>query len=188
MCKSEEFNLRSYLGGRRSASKRSLKDPGPSTKHLYEILKLACRTPDYGSLTPWRFVVVRSSAVRELEMKLQDSLHPKPFAGAEQPRIFFDTPCLVVVIGCNQTHEKITSYEQDLSVGAVCMNLLHAANAYGYDGVWLTGKVAKDPVFLNEMGVKLEEKVAGIVHLGSSTDIREDRPRPDVASLSQDYS
>ena len=68
------------------------------------------------------------------------------------------------------------------------MNLLHAANSYGYGGVWLTGKVAKDPVFLNEMNVKSDEKVAGIIYLGSTTDVREDRPRPDVASLAQDYS
>ena len=188
MSKSQEINLQSYFGTRRSASKRSLKGPGPSTEHLHEILKLACRTPDYGNLTPWRFVIVRSSAVQALERKVQDSFHPNPVAGSEQPQIFFETPCLVVVIGCNKPHEKITRYEQDLSVGAACMNLLHAANAYGYGGVWLTGKVAKDPVFLNEMKVKSGEKVAGIIYLGSTTDAREDRPRPDVASLSQDYS
>jgi len=187
MSKSEEFNLRSYFGARRSASKRSLKEPGPSAEHLHEILQLACRTPDYGSLTPWRFVIVRSSDVQALEAKVQSSFQPNPVPGTEQPRIFFDTPCLVVVIGCNKPHEKITNYEQDLSVGAVCMNLLHAANAYGYDGVWLTGKVSKDPVFLSEMKVKAEEKVAGIIYLGSTTDDREDRPRPDVASLTQHY-
>ena len=187
MSKSEEINLRSYFGARRSASKRSLKGPGPSTQHLHEILKLACRTPDYGNLTPWRFVIVRSPALQALETKVQDSLHPNSTSGTDRPQIFFDTPCLVVVIGCNKPHEKITDYEQDLCVGAVCMNLLHAVNAYGYDGVWLTGKVAKDPVFRNEMNLQADEKVAGIIYLGSTTDVREDRPRPDISSLAQDY-
>ncbi len=188
MSNSHKSDLQSYFSTRRSASKRSLQGPGPSADQLREILKLASRTPDYGNLTPWRFVIVRSSAVQALEEKIQDSLHPKDPSGTEQPKLFFDTPCLIVVIGCNKPHEKITHYEQDLSVGAVCMNLLHAANSYGYGGVWLTGKVAKDPVFLTEIKVSSEEKVAGIIYLGSTDDLREDRARPDVSSLVQEYS
>jgi nitroreductase len=37
---------------------------------------------------------------------------------------------------------RIPAWEQDLSAGAVCMNLLHAAHTLGFAGTWLTGWAA----------------------------------------------
>ena len=188
MSDTQKTDLQMYFHTRRSSNKKNLQEPGPNTNELQEILKLASRTPDYGNLTPWRFIVVQSLAVQKLEAKIQQSLHPKGSMELDKPKLFFDTPCLVIVIGCNKPHQKISAYEQDLSVGAACMNLLHAANSYGYGGVWLTGKIARDPIFLAEMDLCAEEKLAGIIYLGSTNEEREDRARPDISELVQEYT
>ncbi|WP_227650682.1 nitroreductase family protein, partial [Klebsiella pneumoniae] len=51
-------------------------------------------------------------------------------------------PALVVVLSAPVVPNKIPVWEQQLSAGAACMNLLHAAHAMGFAGGWLTGWAA----------------------------------------------
>ena len=53
-----------------------------------------------------------------------------------------------------------------LSAGAVCMNLLVAANALGYAAVWLTEWYAYDRAVLARLGIAEHERVAGFIHIG----------------------
>ncbi|MGG6498686.1 UNVERIFIED_CONTAM: nitroreductase family protein, partial [Bacteroidetes bacterium 56_B9] len=48
-------------------------------------------------------------------------------------------PALVVVLSSPRPESHIPLWEQELSAGAACMNLLHAAHAMGFAGGWLTG-------------------------------------------------
>jgi len=54
----DRSSLLSLLETRRSGKPRDLIGPGPTTDELKRILTIAARTPDHGTLTPWRFLTV----------------------------------------------------------------------------------------------------------------------------------
>ncbi|WP_204270400.1 nitroreductase family protein, partial [Klebsiella aerogenes] len=66
-------------------------------------------------------------------------------------------------------HVKIPEWEQLLSAGAVGLNLLHAAAAYGFGGNWVTEWPAYDRRVLDRLGLAAGEKIAGFVHIGTPT-------------------
>lgn len=70
-----------------------------------------------------------------------------------------------------------------MSAGAVCLNVIFAANANGFAANWLTEWLAFDTAFLAEIGVSAEEKVAGYIHIGSTTFPPVERPRPELADV-----
>jgi nitroreductase len=58
---------------------------------------------------------------------------------AKLSRLFTHTPLVVAVISKADPNARKPEWEQVLTVGAVCMNLITAATALGYASVWLTG-------------------------------------------------
>src|SRR3546814_19224592 len=75
-------------------------------------------------------------------------------------------------------NSKIPLWEQELSAGAACMNLLHAATALGFGGGWLTGWPRYNTTVRDAFG-KQHEKIAGFLFLGTPSRSLEERPRPD---------
>ena len=73
-------------------------------------------------------------------------------------------------------------WEQDLSAGAACMNLLHAAHAMGFAGGWLTGWAAFSDQVRDLFG-RNPERIAGFVFLGTPSRPLDERPRPDMGQL-----
>ncbi len=73
--------------------------------------------------------------------------------GASRPRgTGFASPLVVGVISRAAPQQKIPEREQILSAGAVCMNLMVAANALGFASIWLTDWVAYDRAVLARLG------------------------------------
>ncbi|MFZ2100231.1 MAG: nitroreductase family protein, partial [Oricola sp.] len=79
-------------------------------------------------------------------------------------------------------------WEQFLSAGAVAMNLVHAANAFGYAANWVTGWYSDDEKGRAILGLAPNERMAGVVHIGTCERDFPDRPRPDVDALVSDYA
>ena len=63
------------------------------------------------------------------------------------------------------------------------MDLVHAANAYGFSANWLTGWYAYDEAARAWLGLTPGERVAGFVHIGTPTVPPIERDRPDVPKL-----
>jgi nitroreductase len=101
---------------------------------------------------------------------------------AERMRLSF-APLVVAVVSRAAPHPKIPEWEQVLSAGAVCMNLIVAANALGFASAWLTGWYAYEPEVLSRFGLGAHEKIAGFVHIGRCDAPREDRARPALAEI-----
>ena len=57
-------------------------------------------------------------------------------------RVFCAAPVVVIVVSRPDRNAKIPVFEQELSAGAVCMNLLTAAHAMGFGANWVTGFAA----------------------------------------------
>jgi nitroreductase len=78
---------------------------------------------------------------------------------------------------------KIPEWEQQLSAGAVCQNILLASAALGVGAQWNTDWIAYDQKIARKMGLGEHERIAGFIYLGTPALPLEDRPRPDPASL-----
>src|SRR5712675_2169215 len=57
------------------------------------------------------------------------------------------------------------------------------APALGYGACWLTGWFVFDRDVLDGLGLKADEKLAGLIHIGTPTKPSEDRPRPALADI-----
>jgi hypothetical protein len=63
-----------------------------------------------------------------------------------------------------------------------------AAQAHGFDAQWQSDWVAYDDGAKAAMGITTDEKVAGIIYMGTSTVALEERPRPDAKALTTMWS
>lgn len=102
---------------------------------------------------------------------------------AEERARFTRAPLVVAVVSRAGPHAKIPEWEQVLSAGAVCVNLLHAAAAHGYSGQWLTEWIAYDDSAKAALGIAADEKVAGFIHIGLPSTRVGDRDRPDLDAI-----
>jgi nitroreductase len=180
----------SLLATRRSGRPRDLVAPGPSGDELRQILAIAARTPDHGKLHPWRFVHV----TRERRGAFCDLLFAAYRAGQGEPneanaeaitRLAFQAPELVVALFSPKPSAKIPLWEQQLSCGAACMNLEHAAHALGYAAGWITGWAAYSDLVRDGFGAQ-PERIAGFFYIGTPGMALEERVRPEpggVASI-----
>ena len=70
---------------------------------------------------------------------------PAPAHYAKALEFAHQAPVMIALISSPIQGHKIPVWEQELSCGAVAMNLLHAAHALGYVGGWITGWQAYSP-------------------------------------------
>ncbi|MEQ9695770.1 nitroreductase family protein [Shimia sp. SDUM112013] len=175
-----------FLLTRRSRPAKTLTLPVPTRDELTPILMAALRTPDHGKLEPWRLMVLERAALA----RLGDLAGERGAAlGLEEDQIAkgrnqFDTGNLaVVVIESPVLSEKVPTVEQTYSAGAVCLALLNAALAAGWGANWLSGWISHDRGFVEQaFGLAPQERVAGIIHIGTEKAAPPERPRPDLES------
>lgn len=182
----ENSALKHYLATRRSIPAYQMREPGPKRAELEEILRLASRVPDHGKLAPWRFVVYRGAERARLGAELLAlRLQVEPGLSAELIEVertrFTRAPVVIAVVSKAAPHVKIPEWEQVMSAGALCLNLLFAANAMGYVANWLTEWFAFDERAYPLLGFQPGERVAGFIHIGSTDFPVVERPRPDLA-------
>jgi nitroreductase len=182
----------SLLETRRSGRPRDMVAPGPDADELRRIFGVAMRTPDHGKLHPWRFVhVTRERRSDFADLLRRAYLADNPLAGRLEleagERFAHQAPELVVALSKPTVPHKIPLWEQQLSCGAACMNLLIAAHAMGYAAGWVTGWAAYSPMVLESFGAAGEQdRIAAFIFIGTPGAEQEERPRPaygDVVSL-----
>lgn len=177
----------SLLETRRSGKPRELVGPGPTAGELERILAIAARTPDHGTLTPWRFVIVgdgqRDAFEALLQRALADEDRDAPDAKRHKEHDFAHYQgTLVVLVSAPVENHKIPVWEQQLSSGAAGMNLLHAATALGFTAGWVTGWRAYSPM-VNAAFCEPGERIAGFIFIGHPSRELEERPRPALAEV-----
>jgi nitroreductase len=173
---------------RRSAPAQTMVGPPPTPGDLETLLTIASRVPDHGKLAPWRFVLFEGPA-RDRAGEIAARLFAEDQPAADEGRLaiergrFSRAPLVIGVISRAAPHAKIPEWEQILSAGAACMNLVVAANALSYRAVWLTEWCAYDRRFCEAIGLAAHEKIAGFVHIGRPSATIEDRVRPMLESI-----
>ncbi len=180
------------LKSRRSVPPVALETPGPDGAQLETLLRVAARVPDHGKLAPWRFIVFEGAARDKAgDIIARVFAADNPDASAERleqerARLAL-APVVVGVVSCATPHVKIPEWEQVMSAGAACMNLVVAANAMGFAASWLTQWYAYDRRVLAAFGLGDHEKMAGFVHIGKAGAAIEDRARPDMAAITSRF-
>jgi nitroreductase len=188
----DRTSLLAHLATRRSTRPRDLVEPGPDAGQLRQILEIAVRSPDHGKLAPWRFVHVARDR-REAFAAMLDRAYR---AGKAEPpsrpeveavqRFATQAPELIVLLS-SPVEGKIPAWEQELSCGAVAMNLLHAAAAFGFDGGWVTGWAAYSPGVHQGLDAAPPERIAGFLFLGTAGIDLEERPRPALEDVAREW-
>jgi nitroreductase len=183
-----DIKLIDYLKNRRSTPVAQLSGKGPSRSEIEDILTLAVRVPDHGKLAPWRFIVIQGDErVRLGEECCKRAVEKNPDLSVDMQEIerarFMRAPVIIAVVSKAAPHFKIPEWEQHMSAGALCLNLLMSVNANGYVGNWLTEWPAYDAAFWPTLGVEGTEKIAGFIYVGSTEFPCVERPRPALETV-----
>jgi nitroreductase len=180
------------LETRRSGRPRDLVAPGPDAAQLRRILEIAIRSPDHGKLHPWRFVHVPRELRGDFAALLQqayrlDNPDPGRLELEANERFAHQAPELIVALSSPTEGHKIPVWEQQLSCGAACMNLVLAAHAMGFAAGWVTGWAAYSSAVLAAFGAP-PERIAGFLFFGTPGAELEERLRPDYDEVVSEWA
>lgn len=172
------------LAHRRSSSPQTLAAPAPSGRELQDLLRLAARVPDHGKLFPWRFILVEGAAKAELAARYEALAKERPDPEKAAGVLFkLKTPPLAVMVVSRVVDGPIPAWEQLLSAGACCQTLVLAATAMGYGANWITDWYSYDPRATALLGLESNERIAGVVLIGTPTEAPLERVRPKIDSI-----
>ena len=171
---------------RRSVLAKDLGEPGPNAGQLETILAAGLRVPDHGRVEPWRIQVLHKAAQGSLAAICR-RVFERENAGANDALIEAEhermqrSPVLLVVSSHPdpQRFQKVPAIEQLLSAGAVCQNMLIAAQALGFGAQWVTDWPAYHPEIRTALGHSADTEIVGFVHIGTPPAPPRERPRPD---------
>lgn len=172
-----------HLLTRRSVSANALSEPGPDSAQLDQILTAAARVPDHKKLVPWRFIVFQGSAReafgRELtEICRKEQPEPSAVRLEMEAKRFMRAPLVIAVISRVVKRSPAPEWEQVLSAGAACQNLVVAASALGFGVNWVTEWCAYSEGVNGALGLAENERVAGFIYVGTAKEQPAERPRP----------
>jgi len=175
-----------FLSTRRSNLVKLMEGAGPDAAQLKEMLETAARVPDHRKLAPWRFVTFEGIALADFGQHIA-SAFMKANPDMPQDRALFEgqrflrAPNVVAVISSPLKCARGTpEWDQILSAGAVCYNLLLAAQSRGFAAQWLTEWYAYDKSVQAALGLAEDENIAGFIYIGRTRAAPTARARPDM--------
>ena len=175
-----------FLRLRRSNLVKLMEGEGPDAEQLAAMLEIAARVPDHRKLAPWRFITFEGQARADFGQHIA-SAFMKANPEMPQDRALFEgqrflrAPNVVAVISSPVECARGTpEWEQVLSAGAVCFNLLLAAQSRGFAAQWLTEWYAYDKSVQAAMGLGEGENIAGFIYIGRTKTVPIARARPNL--------
>lgn len=179
------MTLLDIITTRRSVSVKDMDAPGPTQEQLQVLLHAAHRVPDHGKLGPWRFVIFQSDARQDFGRQLAE-IYGEENPDATDKLLQFQTdlltraPLVIAVISTAGPHVKVPEWEQILSAGAACQNILLAAHTMGFGAQWLTEWYSYNAKVKSLLNMEDHHQVAGFIYIGSYKEKPEERVRPNL--------
>ena len=178
-------NLINFLKTRRSTTAKNMNAGHIKESDLNDILECGIRVPDHGALNPWSLTVIKDNARSRIgeEILVPEFIQNNPEATQDEINFeknrFLRASALIAVLFKPVSHPKIPSWEMELSAGAVCSNILVAAQSLGYAAQWLTEWYSYNKRMIKEVGGKPEtDKLAGFIYIGDKEKEPVERRRP----------
>ncbi|MBI1340111.1 nitroreductase [bacterium] len=176
------------IARRKSTPAKMLTDPGPSREEITALLRLAMRAPDHRKLEPWRFIVVLGDGRHRLgevfaAVRTRREPAASPQSIEEDRQRPMRAPVMVAVVSSPVEDPRGTpQWEQELSAGAVCQNLMLACFAAGWAASWITEWPAYDRDVATAIGLSPSERISGFILIGTAREDPVERDRPDPAA------
>ena len=178
-------NLINFLKTRRSTTAKAMISGYVKESDLNEILACGIRVPDHGALNPWSLTVIKEKARSRIgeEILVPEYIIKNPEATKEEINYeknrFLRASAVIAVLFKPVLHPKIPLWEMELSTGAVCSNILVAAQSLGYAAQWLTEWYSYNDKMIMAVGGKPEtDKLAGFIYIGDKEKEPIERRRP----------
>jgi nitroreductase len=186
-------DLSDFLLNRRSVVVRDMLEPGPGGEDLEKILRAGMRVPDHGRLTPWRFIVIKGDARDAMGKILGEAFRKaNPDCIDEQVEIeeerFGRAPVVIAILSRTNPEHKIPEWEQILSSGAACQNMLTSALSMGFAAQWVTEWYAYNDDVRTALGLEAADKIAGFLYIGTRGEAPTDRKRPDYGDIVSEWT
>ena len=177
--------ITNFLKKRRSVTAKSMNAGHVSLDHLNEILDCGLRVPDHGALNPWKLNVIQGDAKKRIGAQIFAKQYKLLNPDASNEDLLYEEnrlerASIVIAVVCTPiNHPKIPAWEMELSSGAVCSNLLIAAQSLGYAAQWLTEWYSYNEEVLKEFGGDPKtDKIAGFIYIGDKQKEPIERRRP----------
>ena len=178
-------NIIKFLQTRRSITAKNMICNQVNEDDLDDILSCGVRVPDHGALNPWELIVIKEDAKLRIgnDILAKEYHLNNPEASVDDINFERSRLCrasvVIAVLFKPVSHPKIPFWEMQLSSGAVCSNLLIAAQSLGYAAQWLTEWYAYNNLMIKELGGNPDtDKIAGFIYIGDKDKTPIERRRP----------
>jgi len=178
-------NIIKFLQSRRSITAKNMICNQVNEDDLDDILSCGIRVPDHGALNPWELIVINGNAKLRLgnDILAKEYHLNNPEASVDDINFERSRLCrasvVIAVLFKPVSHPKIPFWEMQLSSGAVCSNLLIAAQSLGYAAQWLTEWYAYNNSMIKELGGNPDtDKIAGFIYIGDKEKTPIEKRRP----------
>ena len=178
-------NIIKFLQTRRSITAKNMICNQVNEDDLDDILSCGVRVPDHGALNPWELIVIKGDAKLRIgnDILAKEYHLNNPEASVDDINFERSRLCrasvVIAVLFKPVSHPKIPFWEMQLSSGAVCTNLLIAAQSLGYAAQWLTEWYAYNNSMIKELGGNPDtDKIAGFIYIGDKEKTPIERRRP----------
>jgi len=176
-----------FLLKRRSVVAKKMLPTAPGDTDLQQILACGLRVPDHSNVQPWKLVVLQGDAQarfdRDVVLRAAEKNSKEPLSDTLQQiesNRMQRSGTVIAVLSTPVLPHKIPLWEQQLSAGAVCMNLLTAAQSLDYAAQWLTEWLCYDDDVIRALGADPSiDQIAGFIHIGKKQQQPNERKRPD---------
>ena len=178
-------NIIKFLQTRRSITAKNMICNQVNEDDLDDILSCGLRVPDHGALNPWELIVIKGDAKLRIGNDILADEYQLNNPDASEDEINYErnrlcrASVVIAVLFKPVLHPKIPFWEMQLSSGAVCSNLLVAAQSLGYAAQWLTEWYAYNNSMIKELGGNPDtDKIAGFIYIGDKDKTPIERRRP----------
>ena len=183
-------DLINFLKSRRSTTAKTMIAGHVKESDLNDILACGIRVPDHGALNPWSLTVIKGNARSRIGKEILASEYVLNYPEVTEAEIDFEknrflrASVVIAVLFQPVSHPKIPSWEMELSTGAVCSNILVAAQSLGYAAQWLTEWYSYNKTMVRAVGGNPEtDKLAGFIYIGNKVKEPIERRRPKTQNV-----
>jgi len=158
-----------------------LVEPAPNSEQLEKAVQAALTAPDHHRLKPTCFVIITPEQRAAFGEQLANALADLGETDSSQlDRVKqhpFRAPMLVLALTTIQDHPKVPHFEQILSTGAAIQNFLLSLQAQGFASMWRSGAVVESNWLKQQLGLKEQDIIAGIIYVGTAAKVIPPRAR-----------
>jgi nitroreductase len=131
-----------------------------SEADLQKLIEAATWAPNHKMTQPWRFTVIRESALLLLGKKLakldDEPKHEKKFARSP----------IMIVVSYVISSKSMTAREDRDATSAAIQNMLLAAHGLGLGAIWRTGEYVDSKHFASLIKLPKDEEIVGLIGIG----------------------